>query len=167
MTAADSCVSKQKGIFLLFCTTHFCRSRTCQMQLMWISLNSDKDPFMHLFTTTENTHLLCKGKYHWTADLLFDRLGFGQTSKSVYSFNSTKQLNPNQSNRRSAVQWYFPLRSECSLATISHRDCSYTPTSISMLHIPTSLIDDASGWIQFWINIIINWRQTKRKKLIA
>ena len=62
--------------------------------------------------TPENTHLLCKGKYHCTADLLFDQLGFLQTSKSVYSFNSTKQLNPNQSNRRSAVQWYFPLRSK-------------------------------------------------------
>ena len=33
-------------------------------------------------------------------------------SKSVYSFNSTKQQNPNQSNRRSAVKWYFPLRSK-------------------------------------------------------
>ena len=65
---------------------------------------------------SENTHLLCKGKYHCTADLLFDRLGFGQRSKSVYSFNSTKQLNPNQSNRRSAIQWYFPYEvSECSL----------------------------------------------------
>ena len=53
---------------------------------------------------TENTQLLCKGKYHYTADLLYDRLGFGQTSKSVYIFNSTKQLNPNQSNRRSAIQ---------------------------------------------------------------
>ena len=60
----------------------------------------------------ENTQLLCKGKYHWMADLLFDQLGFGQTSKSVYSFNSTKQLNPNQSNRRSAVQWYFLLQSK-------------------------------------------------------
>ena len=60
----------------------------------------------------ENTHLLCKWKNHCTADLLFDRLGVGQTSKSVYSFNSTKQLNPNQSNRTSAVQWYFPLRSK-------------------------------------------------------
>ena len=38
----------------------------------------------------ENTHLLRKGKYHCMADLLFDQLGFGQTSKSVYSFNSTK-----------------------------------------------------------------------------
>ena len=33
----------------------------------------------------ENTHFLRKGKYHCTADLLFDRLGFGQTSKSVDS----------------------------------------------------------------------------------
>ena len=38
----------------------------------------------------ENTHLLCKGMYHCTADLLFYRLGFGQTSKSVDSFNSSK-----------------------------------------------------------------------------
>ena len=30
--------------------------------------------------------------------------GFGHTSKCVYNFNSTKQLNPNLSNRRSAVQ---------------------------------------------------------------
>ena len=41
------------------------------------------------WVNAENTHLLCKGKYHCTADLLFDQLGFGQTSKSVYSFNST------------------------------------------------------------------------------
>ena len=60
----------------------------------------------------ENTHWLRKGKYQCTTDLLFDWSGFGQTRKSVYSFNSTKQLNPNQSNRRSAVQWYFPLRSK-------------------------------------------------------
>ena len=47
------------------------------------------------FVHTENTHLLCKGKYHCTAELLFDWLVFGQTSKSVYNFNSTKQVNPN------------------------------------------------------------------------
>ena len=64
-----------------------------------------------LIVKPENTHLLCKGKYHCTADLLFDQLGFGQTSKSVHSFNSTKQLNPNQSNR-SAVQWYFLSQSK-------------------------------------------------------
>ena len=64
------------------------------------------------FIQTENTHLLCKGKYHCTADLLFDQLGFGQRRKSVYSFVSTKQLNPNQSNMRSAVQRYFPLQSK-------------------------------------------------------
>ena len=32
---------------------------------------------------SENTHLLSKGKYNYTADLLFDWLGFGQTSKYV------------------------------------------------------------------------------------
>ena len=29
------------------------------------------------------THLLCKGKYHWTAYLLFNWFGFDQTNKSV------------------------------------------------------------------------------------
>ena len=42
----------------------------------------------HCYNKPENTHLLHKGKYHCSADLLFDPLGFGQTSKSVYSFNS-------------------------------------------------------------------------------
>ena len=69
----------------------------------------------------ENTHLLRKEKYHWTADLLFDQLGFGQTSKPVYSFNSTKQLNPNQTNRRSAVQWYFHLRSKWVFSGLSFK----------------------------------------------
>ena len=53
----------------------------------------------------ENT---CKGKNHCSADLLFDWFGFGQTSNST----KAKQLNPNLSNRRSAVQWYFPSRSK-------------------------------------------------------
>ena len=65
-----------------------------------------------MFNLSENTHFLRKAKYHCMTDLQFDQLGFGQTSKSVYSFNSTKHLNPNQSNRRSAVQWYFPLQSK-------------------------------------------------------
>ena len=33
---------------------------------------------------TENTHLLCKRKYHCTTDLLFDWFGFGQTSKYLF-----------------------------------------------------------------------------------
>ena len=69
----------------------------------------------------ENTHLLRKGKYHCMAGLLFDRLGFGQTSKSVYSFNSTKQLNPNQSSRRSAVQWYFLLWSKWAFSAFAYK----------------------------------------------
>ena len=95
-------------------------------------------PYNYLRDNTENTHLLWKGKYHCLADLLFDRLGFGQTSKSVYSFNSTKQLNPNQSNRRSAVQWYFPLWSECSLDT-------YLPIENS-----SSIVSDSCFGEAFW-----------------
>ena len=29
-----------------------------------------------MYSTPEKTHLLCKGKYHCTADLLFDWFGF-------------------------------------------------------------------------------------------
>ena len=93
----------------------------------------------NLILGAENTYLLCKGKYHCMADLLFDRLGFGQTSKSVYSFNSTKQLNPNQSKRRSAVQWYFPLRSKWVFPAVVHLHLQkssilYLPLSISHTH---------------------------------
>ena len=56
------------------------------------------DCYKSALSKPENTHLLRKGKYPCTADLLFDRLGFGQISKSVYSFNSTKQLNPKYSD---------------------------------------------------------------------
>ena len=77
--------------------------------------------YLEMTLLLENTRLLCKGKYDCMADLLFDRLGFGQTSKSVDSFNSTKQLNPNQSNRRSAVQWYFPLQSNWVFSATTYR----------------------------------------------
>ena len=52
----------------------------------------------------ENTHLLCKGKYHCMADLLFDWFVFDQTCKYLSKSTKAKQLNPNRSNRRSAIQ---------------------------------------------------------------
>ena len=55
----------------------------------------------------ENTHH--RGKYHCVDKVLFDRFGFDQTSKTVFSFNMTKALNQNKINRRSAIQWYLPL----------------------------------------------------------
>ena len=71
---------------------------------------------------SENTHLLRKGKYHFTADLLFDRLGFGQTSKYVYSFNSTKQLNPNSQTGDKPYSDISPYKvSECSLTYVIHQ----------------------------------------------
>ena len=48
-------------------------------------------------------HQLCKGKYHCLADLLFDWFGFDLTCKSLSNWTKAKQLNPNRSNRRSAV----------------------------------------------------------------
>ena len=62
--------------------------------------------------STEKTYLLCNVKYHCAADLLFEWFGFDQTYKSPSNSTQAKQLNPNQSNRRSVVQWYFPLWSK-------------------------------------------------------
>ena len=61
----------------------------------------------------ENTHLLCKWKFHSMADLLLDWFDLNQIWKSVSNSTQAKQLNPKQSNRRSAIQWYFPLWSKC------------------------------------------------------
>ena len=49
---------------------------------------------------SDNTHLLSKGKYHCSADLMLDWSGFNLTNKSV----DNKQLNPNQENRMSVIQ---------------------------------------------------------------
>jgi hypothetical protein len=51
---------------------------------------------------------ILKGKYHCTIDLLFDWFGIScMTTDNLFLF--AKQTNPNQSNRRSTVQLYFPL----------------------------------------------------------
>ena len=43
----------------------------------------------------------CKGKYRCMADQLIDWFGYNQAK--------TMQMNPRQTSRRSAVQWYFPI----------------------------------------------------------
>ena len=60
----------------------------------------------------ENTHLLRKGKYHCMTDLLFDWFGFDRTCKCLSNSTQPNQMNPNQSNRRLAMQWYLPLQSK-------------------------------------------------------
>ena len=37
-----------------------------------------------------------RGKFHCTADLLFDWFGFDQTSKAVANSTKARQLNPNK-----------------------------------------------------------------------
>ena len=59
---------------------------------------------------TENTHLLCKGKYYCTADLLLDWLEFCCFAYIELDKDLQVWSNPNQSNRRWAVQLYFPLQ---------------------------------------------------------
>ena len=53
--------------------------------------------------TVENSHLLCKGKYQCTADL-FVLFGFSCFALAELVTYLLVWLNPNQSNRRSAVQ---------------------------------------------------------------
>ena len=48
-------------------------------------------------------------KFLCSADLLFYQVWFSHKCKSVDIFIITKLLNPNQSNRRSTVRWYFPF----------------------------------------------------------
>ena len=55
----------------------------------------------------ESTHLLLKGKYHCATDLLFDWFACVELDRDLKVW-----WNPNQSNRRSAVQRYFPLQSK-------------------------------------------------------
>ena len=56
----------------------------------------------------ESAHLLRKEKF----TVQFDWFGFDQTCKCLSNSTQAKQLNPSQSNRRSAVQWYFLLQSK-------------------------------------------------------
>ena len=55
---------------------------------------------------SENTYH--RGKYHSTADLLFDCFVLDQTSKADANSTQAKQLKPNKINR-SAVKVYYPL----------------------------------------------------------
>ena len=50
-----------------------------------------------------------KGKYHSTTDLLIILNGFGCFAYVELGTDLLVWLNPNQSNRGSAVQWHFPI----------------------------------------------------------
>ena len=60
----------------------------------------------------ENTHILCKGKYHCTADLLFYWFAFSCFSYVELDTDFQVWSTPNQSSMRSVVQWYFPFISK-------------------------------------------------------
>ncbi len=47
--------------------------------------------------------------YYCSVDLLFECFGISCMTTYNFCFYLQKQTNPNQSNRRSTVQWYFPL----------------------------------------------------------
>ena len=53
-----------------------------------------------------------KGKHHCTSDLLFVLIGLDGFAYAQLVTYLLVWLNPNQSNRRSAVHWHFPLRSK-------------------------------------------------------
>jgi len=62
---------------------------------------------------------LFRGKYHCTVDLLFDRFGMSCMTTDNFCFYLQKRLNPNQSNRRSTVQWYFPFSIPWFVASVA------------------------------------------------
>ena len=59
-----------------------------------------------------NTHFLHKEKFHCTADLLLYWLGFSCFAYVELDRDLQVWLNPDQPNRRSAIQWYFILQSK-------------------------------------------------------
>ena len=61
------------------------------------------------WTTADNSHLLCKGKFHCIAEF-FCRVRTKQ-AKSVVNSTSAKQLNPNKQSR-SAVMVILPLMTQ-------------------------------------------------------
>ena len=61
---------------------------------------------------TENTHWICKGKCHCTADLLFDWFVFNQTSKYVNNLSKTSECKPvKQEVAFTVILWYIFLNS--------------------------------------------------------
>ena len=101
---------------------------------------------------TVNIHLHCKGKYHCTADLLFDWLEFSYFGYVELDSDLQVWSNPNQSNR-SVVQWYFPLRSKWVFSASNNPSHS---TAMSSTDIRKSakdnLRDDGSSKIQFRVD---------------
>ena len=72
-----------------------------------------------LQSSAENTHLLCKRKYHWTADLLFYLFYLSWFDYVKLSTDLHVWSHPNQTNRRSAVlQWHFHLQKSVSIPFI-------------------------------------------------
>ena len=74
---------------------------------------NDSDRYIHKTLTID------RGKYHCTADLLFDWFGFDRPSKTVVHSAYINKLYLNDINRRSVVQWYFPLSWCCLIISIT------------------------------------------------
>ena len=67
-------------------------------------------------------HLL-KEKYHWTADRLFDCFRF--SCFAYVELTSDYFFNPKLSNRRSALQWYFPFLCSKSCAFLTDQSALF------------------------------------------
>ena len=81
--------------------THF----TCLKVLLRIWSHLKQEPSTGFCSTRE----YLRRKYHCTVDLLFDWFGISCMTTDNFLLLFAKQTNPDQSNRRSTVQWYFPL----------------------------------------------------------
>ena len=83
----------------------------------WVRIAVDK-----AMEQPDNTHLIRKGKHHCMANLLFNWIGFSCFACVELDRDLQLWLNPNQSNRRSAIQFYFQLTKYVSLLWNSLRD---------------------------------------------
>ena len=89
----------------------------------------------------ENTHLLCNRKYHCTADLLFDWLGFSCFACVELERDLQVWSNPNQSNRW-AVQWNFPLWSNWVFSALSYGETSSINSNLFSWNFQPELFRD-------------------------
>ena len=110
MIKSECSIMKPSWMLLLFINQLCSFFEKFQIQLK--KLKFSEGGFSRFLLESEKSHLLFKGKYHCTNDLPFDWFGFDQTCKSLSNSTWAKQLNPNQSNRRSFVQWYSPVWSK-------------------------------------------------------
>ncbi len=101
------------------------------------------------------------GSNHYTIDLLFDCFGLVCFASKNKNCLVVIQLIPNQSNRRSMVQWYFPLKYSLSGPFFSSSVTKKTKRRYQAVATPPDIRASESNKEQFCQIIYRNGAWTK------